>query len=160
MKRCSRCKATKPVSDFNLKSRASAKLMSWCKVCKLAAKRLRRAAMAGQPDPTIEARYWPKVGKAGPDECWNWLGALSNRGYGAIYFQGADQPAHRVAVLLDGREVPAGMVVDHMCKNIRCVNPRHLRVCTQVENTTIYSDNAKRSATLKAVWARKRAAAA
>jgi hypothetical protein len=40
-----------------------------------------------------------------------------------------------MSVLLDGREIPAGMTIDHRCRRPRCVNPFHLNVMTQRENT-------------------------
>lgn len=36
--------------------------------------------------------------------------------------------AHRFSVVMDGREIPEGMQVDHLCKNTGCVNPAHLEV--------------------------------
>lgn len=131
---CTHCREVKPESEFYVKS-VDGRPGSYCKGCKLEMRRERRAAMAGKPDPTIAARFWPKVDKRGPDDCWNWLGAKSNRGYGAISYQGADCPAHRVSMQLAGHEVfYPERVVDHRCKNIACVNPAHLRIVTQAEN--------------------------
>ncbi len=67
--------------------------------------------------------------------CWLWMGALSNVGYGQFRLDGKTVLAHRVAVILDGRELPPGLTVDHRCSQRRCVNPRHLDVVTQRENT-------------------------
>lgn len=45
--------------------------------------------------------------------------------------------AHRVAwELANAEEIPAGLYVDHMCRNRRCVNPDHLRVVTPRVNAT------------------------
>lgn len=134
---CARCEQVKPVSDFHLHVSGPDGHASICKVCKQADRVAIRERKRNQPDATIQARFWPKVDKSGgPDACWNWLGALSNRGYGAIYYRGADQPAHRVMMELLGHTVDYSkkQVVDHICKNIRCVNPRHLRVVLQAEN--------------------------
>jgi hypothetical protein len=134
---CPVCEVIKPVADFPIKKQNTLRgFSSVCKACKQVLRVKRREEWGDKPDTNIEARFWPKVDKRGPDECWNWIGAKSNRGYGAIQYQGADQPAHRIAVILAGDEVPRGMVVDHLCKNIACVNPRHLRVCTQKVNST------------------------
>jgi hypothetical protein len=160
---CPRCLKVKPVSDFTRQAKGPDGHSSMCKPCKLAWKVARREAMRGRADPTIEARFWPKVDKNGPlfegTPCWVWTGAKSNRGYGAIYYQGADCPAHRVSMELHGVPVDASrFVVDHRCKNIACVNPAHLRVCTQVENTTIYADRSRTGEKVRATWAAKRQA--
>lgn len=75
-------------------------------------------------------RFWKKVDKAGPNECWNWRGGKPGKGYGRITVNGRGMPAHRLSVLLSGRPIPKGMFVDHCCRNTKCVNPRHLRVVT------------------------------
>lgn len=135
---CPRCKTAKPVTDF---FHARGKPIAYCKPCKAADKIAIRKRKALEPDNTIVERFWPKVDKRGPEECWNWIGAKSNRGYGAIYYKGADQPAHRVAMELEGEVVPGpGWVVDHICKNIACVNTKHLRIVLQRDNCTIYAN--------------------
>lgn len=43
--------------------------------------------------------------------------------------------AHRAAwVAATGKQIPDGMVVDHLCKNRRCVNVEHLRVLSNFDN--------------------------
>lgn len=66
--------------------------------------------------------------------CWNWTGKRS-AGYGWLYFDGKTRAVHRLAVQFDGRDIPEGMSVDHLCRNKRCVNPSHLEVVTIAENT-------------------------
>lgn len=79
--------------------------------------------------PPIEERFWKKVDRRGDDECWPWLGAVT-RGRGGIGLGGRMTSSHRVAVALDGRTIPAGMHVDHICRNGLCHNPKHLRIVT------------------------------
>lgn len=84
---------------------------------------------------TLAARFWAKVDRSGGDlSCWLWRGSLSNAGHGQFRVDGKTVPAHRVAVLLSGRELPTGLVVDHLCRERRCVNPAHLEVVTFREN--------------------------
>lgn len=81
-------------------------------------------------------RFWAKVDRSGgPDACWPWLGARSNGGHGMFRLDGKTVPAHRVAVMLDGREIPPGHVPDHLCRQRHCNNPRHLEVVSHRENT-------------------------
>lgn len=49
--------------------------------------------------------------------------------------------AHRWMATQQYGEIPAGMVVDHRCRNKSCVCPRHLEVVSVAENNRrIYAD--------------------
>ena len=91
-------------------------------------------------DKKIVDRFWSKVVLAGEDDCWLWKGSLSPKGYGS-FATSVTSIASRVAVIIDGREIPEGMVVDHICKERSCVNPRHLRVATHFVNSVLNSDS-------------------
>lgn len=80
-----------------------------------------------------EERFWSKVQKG--DGCWKWTAHLSTKGYGRFSITRSNVvPAHRFAFELAGGQVPAGMVVDHMCHNRSCVNPAHLRPLSPKQN--------------------------
>jgi hypothetical protein len=78
---------------------------------------------------TLEERFWEKVDKHGTRGCWEWIGARSKR-YGKF----DDKLAHRVSYELSVGPIPENMTIDHLCRNIFCVNPEHLEVVTQKEN--------------------------
>lgn len=85
--------------------------------------------------PTREQRFWAKVQKA--DDCWNWTGAGSQVGLGYGRFSiggGRDALPHRYAYELLVGPIPHGLVLDHLCRNPRCVNPAHLEPVTHQEN--------------------------
>jgi len=77
-------------------------------------------------------RLWSKVNKT--DTCWEWT-ACKSRGYGQINIDGKLKLAHRVVYELLVSEIPKDKVIDHLCRNKACVNPKHLEVVTQRENT-------------------------
>ena len=68
------------------------------------------------------------------DGCWEWQGAISKRGYGAVRWEGKTRPVHRIVWELEIGPIPEGMVIDHLCRNRRCCRLDHLRVTTHREN--------------------------
>lgn len=90
----------------------------------------------GTPRSTLSERFWSRVDRRGPDECWPWLGAKTARGYGQIYVHGRSvQYAHRISLeLATGKPVPADLVTMHSCDNPPCANPRHLCAAKQLAN--------------------------
>lgn len=88
-----------------------------------------------------EARFWSHVRREAG--CWEWQSGVDKDGYGKFSVSlpranGKQQQkhvrAHRLALLLTGRDVPAGALVLHECDNPRCCNPAHLTVGTQRRN--------------------------
>ena len=78
-------------------------------------------------DPYAD-KFWSKVDRRGPDECWLWQGGRTKR-YGRVRFNGQTDYAHRVAWAFRNGPVaePIPAQVRHTCKNSLCCNPSHLR---------------------------------
>lgn len=86
---------------------------------------------------TNEERFWSKVTKQGPNDCWPWHGAKHPTGYGKLWLKLPElvcKPAHHAALILSGTDVPKGSIVMHSCDNPSCVNPAHLSIGTQQDN--------------------------
>lgn len=82
-------------------------------------------------------RFWSKVDRGGPDDCWEWQGATNGKtGYGKIALRGGRFYTHRVAFVI-GHGDPGELEVCHNCPggdNPRCCNPAHLWCGAHIEN--------------------------
>ena len=68
------------------------------------------------------------------DSCWSWTGSTNSSGYGQFRHKGVKINAHRFSFELLRGEIPAGLELDHLCRNRRCVNPDHLEPVTSFVN--------------------------
>lgn len=94
--------------------------------------------MSKPPVPML-SRLWPKVRRG--TGCWDWLATRTAAGYGQFWagrYSPTGQPlldsAHRVVYEVLVGPIPAGLEIDHLCRNTGCVNPEHLEVVTHAEN--------------------------
>ncbi|MFF8534104.1 HNH endonuclease signature motif containing protein [Streptomyces sp. NPDC015532] len=66
--------------------------------------------------------------------CWEWTGHVKPNGYGQVRINRRPLHAHRVAYEALRGSIPDGLVIDHLCRNRRCVNPDHLEPVTHRTN--------------------------
>jgi hypothetical protein len=97
--------------------------------------------------------FWARVNKTAAGGCWEWTSTAKTRpdryGYG-LYSTRINgrrvQLVHRIAWELLRGPIPAGMQLDHLCRNRLCVNPDHLEPVTNRENTLRGTSPAARNA--------------
>lgn len=87
----------------------------------------------GRPPVAPELRFWPRVRKV-DGACWEWIGARIAAGYGVFWNGRLNTYAHRFAYELLVGPIPAGLTIDHLCRNTSCVNPAHMEPVTRAEN--------------------------
>ena len=103
---------------------------------------------------SLDERFWEKVDRRGPDECWEWQASRNEQGYGWFWVPSANRMvgAHRVAYEITHGPLPtkkkgvlgaAGGLVLHSCDNPPCVNPAHLRLGDQTENMADKSERGR-----------------
>ena len=98
---------------------------------------------------SLSARFWPKVDKAGPDDCWEWNASRQGTGaYGRIGVNGKVELAHRISYELMHGPIPDGLFVMHRCDNPPCVNPAHLSLGTRRDNMEDSMDKNRRRLSL------------
>ena len=68
-------------------------------------------------------------------DCWLWTGGANGHGYGHIKISGKMVYVHRISYEHFVGKIPEGLVIDHLCRVPRCVNPEHLEAVTSAENT-------------------------
>ena len=91
---------------------------------------------------TFVERFWSKVDKLGPEDCWEWKTPAHAQGYGQIYFRSKCEYSHRISYgMAHGIwPLPSNKQVNHFCDNPSCVNPKHLYLGTVADNAHDRSD--------------------
>lgn len=87
-----------------------------------------------------EDRYWSKVDRRGPNQCWPWVGGVDHCGY-PIFWDGTYRPSGSPRSVRAARWAyerfigPLGRLqVLHRCDNPPCMNPAHWFVGTPGDN--------------------------
>ncbi len=89
-----------------------------------------------------EYRFFSKVQESASG-CWEWVASIHKKsGYGKFGLTPDAQGNHKTTTthvwawefFYGDRYRDLGLVIDHICKNLRCCNPLHLDLVTQAEN--------------------------
>ncbi len=91
----------------------------------------------GQPLRFVRGHYPPRPGHVVDpvSGCWNYMGHLTPEGRAGGMLRGG----RYVSAYVESYErlrgpVADGLVLDHVCRNPRCVNPDHMEPVTQADN--------------------------
>jgi hypothetical protein len=96
--------------------------------------------MKARPIPPMSKcdvdRFWAKVKRGKPDECWLWTAYCDKNGYGRFSLRCGEKRvifrAHRVANAVGNGDTSSDAT--HSCDNPPCCNPSHLKPGTQQTN--------------------------
>lgn len=87
--------------------------------------------------PSVIKRFNKKWTLRKEGGCHIWKASTNGkRGYGKMIVNGKLELAHRISYRLFRGEIKEGLVIDHLCENVKCVNPEHLQATTQKTNAT------------------------
>jgi hypothetical protein len=92
----------------------------------------------------LAARY-----EVNADGCWVWTNRPDSHGYARTYRRGkSNVAAHRLSYETFRGPIPAGLHIDHLCRNRACINPDHLEPVTPGENVlrgeSVFAKNKRR----------------
>jgi hypothetical protein len=71
-------------------------------------------------------RLWAHINIGAEDACWEWTGSTSALGFPEFAINGETHSALRVLYFATRGAIEQKHNVLHHCRNISCVNPRHL----------------------------------
>ncbi len=66
-----------------------------------------------------------------------WAGVVNNKGCGVVRVGNTTTTASRLAWEDAYGSIPAGLQIDHLCRNRLCIKVDHLELVTPRENTTM-----------------------
>jgi hypothetical protein len=94
----------------------------------------------------LPERFWSKVKKGAPTECWEWQGSRDEKGYGLFRYEGRLIRTLRLILISQGHDM-TGKVGRHTCDNPPCCNPAHGIPGTNLDNIRDCIERGRRATT-------------
>lgn len=85
--------------------------------------------------------FYEKTSEVRDGGCIEWLGSITSGGYGTLSIKGDNYLAHRISMHIHIGDISTSRVIDHICRNRKCVNPEHLRQVSNKMNITENSNS-------------------
>ncbi len=67
--------------------------------------------------------------------CFLWIGGTDADGYGCFWYEGKTVKAHKMSWIMNFGSIPDNQCVLHKCDNPPCINPNHLFLGSNKDNT-------------------------
>jgi hypothetical protein len=83
----------------------------------------------------IKLRFLMKTKFNLKTDCWEWKASTHKSGYGHFWMNNKLHRAHRASYIIYKGNIPKNLLILHKCDVKKCVNPEHLFLGTNKDNT-------------------------